>query len=101
MCILIAVLCLFLPELLATHFVGDHMEGAFSGVQTSMFSVVAPRKLLTVTTRHAASMVFYTDGSLIDVDAQGLHFIGLGRVVLDIRYRVRLVFLLRSLLLCL
>jgi hypothetical protein len=31
-----------------------------------MYSVVAPRELLTVTVRHAASMVFYTDGSLID-----------------------------------
>jgi hypothetical protein len=35
------------------------------------------------------------------MDAQGLHFIGLERVVLAKRYRVRLVFLLRSLLLCL
>jgi hypothetical protein len=31
-----------------------------------MYSVVAPRELLTVTTRYAASMIFYTDGSLID-----------------------------------
>jgi hypothetical protein len=36
-----------LPALLATHFVGDHMEGALSGVQTSMYSVMAPRELLT------------------------------------------------------
>jgi hypothetical protein len=42
------------------------MVGALSGVQTSIFSVVAPRELLTVTTRYAASMVPYTDGSLID-----------------------------------
>jgi hypothetical protein len=52
--------------LLATYFVGDHMERTLSGVQTSMYSVVAPRELLTVTTRYAASMVFYTDGSLIE-----------------------------------
>jgi hypothetical protein len=32
------------------------------------------------------------------MDAQDLHFIGLGRLVLAIRYRVRLVFLLRRLL---
>jgi hypothetical protein len=31
-----------------------------------MYSVVAPRQLLTVTTRYAASIVFYTDGSLIN-----------------------------------
>jgi hypothetical protein len=42
------------------------MEGTLSGVQTSMNSVVAPRELLMVTTRYAASMVFYTDGSFID-----------------------------------
>jgi hypothetical protein len=55
-----------LPALLATHFVGDHMERALSGVQTSMYSVVAPLELLTVTASYAASMVFYTDGYLID-----------------------------------
>jgi hypothetical protein len=44
------------------------MEGALSGVQASMYSVVAPRELLTrmVTTRYATSMIFYGDGSLID-----------------------------------
>jgi hypothetical protein len=31
-----------------------------------MYSVVAPRELLTVTPRYAASMVFCMDGSLID-----------------------------------
>jgi hypothetical protein len=31
-----------LPALLATHFVGDHMEGALFGVETSICSVVAP-----------------------------------------------------------
>jgi hypothetical protein len=75
--------------MMATHFVGDHIEGALSGVHSSMYSVVALQELLTV-----SSMVFYTD-------AQGLLFIGLGRSVLAIRYRVRLLFLLRSLLLCL
>jgi uncharacterized protein CbrC (UPF0167 family) len=46
--------------------VGDHIEEALSRVQTSMYSVMASRKLLAVTTTYAASMVFYTDGSLID-----------------------------------
>jgi hypothetical protein len=45
-----------LPALLATHFVGDKMKGAFSGFQTSMYSVLAPRQLLTVTTKYAASL---------------------------------------------
>jgi hypothetical protein len=40
------------------------MKGALSWVQASMYSVVAPRELLTV--RYAASMIFYTDGFLID-----------------------------------
>jgi hypothetical protein len=55
-----------LPALLATHFVGDHMEEALSRVQASMYSVLAPRELLMVTAKYATSMVFYTDGSLID-----------------------------------
>jgi hypothetical protein len=42
------------------------MEGALYGVQASMYSVVAPQELLTVMTRYATSMIFYTDGSLID-----------------------------------
>jgi hypothetical protein len=50
----------------ATHFVGDHMKGAFSRVQTSMYSVEAPQELLMVTARYAVSMVFYMYGSLID-----------------------------------
>jgi hypothetical protein len=33
--------------------------------QTLMYSVVAPRELLTVIARNAALMVFYTNGSLI------------------------------------
>jgi hypothetical protein len=50
-----------LPVLLATHFVGDNMEGALSGVQTSIYSVVA---LLELSMLHR--LFFYTDGSLID-----------------------------------
>jgi hypothetical protein len=87
--------------LLASHFVEDHMERALSGFQTSIYSVVAPRELLTVTARYAASMVFHTngtDGSLIDGCA-GFAFHQ--TEVLAIRYRDQLVFLLRSLLHCL
>jgi hypothetical protein len=72
-----------LPALLATHFVDDHMKKALTVVQTTMYLVVAPRELLTPTT----SMVFYTDGSLID---GCVLFIELKRVVLAIiRYRAR------------
>jgi hypothetical protein len=39
---------------------------ALSRAQTSMTLVVAPRELLTVTSRYTTSMVFYTDGSLVD-----------------------------------
>jgi hypothetical protein len=42
------------------------MEEALSGVQTSIYSVVAPRQLLTVTAMYATSMVFLTEDSLID-----------------------------------
>jgi hypothetical protein len=37
--------------------------------QTSMYSLVASCELLTGKPRYATSMVFYTDGSLIDVCA--------------------------------
>jgi hypothetical protein len=50
-----------LPTLL-----GDHMKRALTRIQISMYSMVAPRELLTVTARHGASIAFDTDGSLID-----------------------------------
>jgi hypothetical protein len=40
-----------LPAFLPTHFVGDHVEGVLSGVQTSMYSSVASQEMLTVTSR--------------------------------------------------
>jgi hypothetical protein len=56
-----------LPALLTTHFVDDHMLKAFSRVQTTMYSVLAPGELLTVTSN---IQVCYIDGflygSLID-----------------------------------
>jgi hypothetical protein len=48
-----------LPALLATLFLNDYME-------VSMYSQVAPQELLTVTSRNVTSLVFYTNGSLID-----------------------------------
>jgi hypothetical protein len=42
------------------------MELTLSVVQTSMHSFVTPRELLTVNFRYATTMVFYTNGSLID-----------------------------------
>jgi hypothetical protein len=65
-----------------------------------MYPVVGPRELLTVTARYAASIMFYTDGSLIDGCA-GFAFHWTREGDLAIGYRVRLVSLLRSLLLCL
>jgi hypothetical protein len=47
-------------------FCGWSYGEALSGVRTSVYSVVAPRELLTVTAKYAASMVFYTDGFLRD-----------------------------------
>jgi hypothetical protein len=47
-----------LSALLAIHFADDHMKKALFGVQKSMYSVVAPRELLKVTSRYATSMVF-------------------------------------------
>jgi hypothetical protein len=55
-----------LPTLLAAHFVDDLIEKALCRVKTSLYSVVAPRELLMVTTRYATWMIFYMGGSLID-----------------------------------
>jgi hypothetical protein len=53
-----------LPALLASHFVRDHMEEALSGVQTFIYSVVAPQELLTVTAVCFINGFLY--GGLID-----------------------------------
>jgi hypothetical protein len=37
-----------------------------ANVQEAMYSLVAPRELLTVTSGYGASGMFYTDGSLIE-----------------------------------
>jgi hypothetical protein len=42
------------------------MEKKLAYVQEAMYSLVAPHKLLTVTSRYGSSCIFYTDGSLIE-----------------------------------
>jgi hypothetical protein len=56
----------WLPTLLATHFVDDHMEKALSWVQTSMYSIVQQlRELLKEIFRYATSMVLLCAGFAI------------------------------------
>jgi hypothetical protein len=61
------------------------MEKKLANVQEVMYSLVAPRELLTVTSGYGASCIFYTNGSLIE-----------GCAGLDIRSKVRLVISLHS-----
>jgi hypothetical protein len=42
------------------------MEKKLANVQEAMYSLVAPRKLLTVTPEYGPSCIFYTDGSFIE-----------------------------------
>jgi hypothetical protein len=42
------------------------MEKKLANVQEAMYSLVALRELLTVTSGYGASCIFYTDGSLIE-----------------------------------
>jgi hypothetical protein len=42
------------------------MEEKLTNVQGAMYSLVAPRELLTVTSGYDASCIFYMDGSLIE-----------------------------------
>jgi hypothetical protein len=42
------------------------IEKKLANVQGAMYSLVAPRKLLTLTSGYGASCIFYTDGSLIE-----------------------------------
>jgi hypothetical protein len=55
-----------LPALLGTPLVDGHLEKKLANVQEAMYSLVAPRELLTVTSGYGLSCIFYTDGSLID-----------------------------------
>jgi hypothetical protein len=45
--------------------VDGHMEKKLANVQEAMYSLVAPRELMTVTSGYGASCIF-TDGSLIE-----------------------------------
>jgi hypothetical protein len=55
-----------LPALLGIPLVDGHMEKKLADVQGAMYSLVAPRELLTVTSGYDPSCIFYTDGSLIE-----------------------------------
>jgi hypothetical protein len=69
----------------------EHMKKKLANVQEAMYSLVAPCKLLTVTSRYGASCIFYTDGSWLRV-VRALLFIKWVWVDLAIRSQVRLVF---------
>jgi ribonuclease HI len=55
-----------LPALLGTPLVDEHMEKKLANIQGAMYSLVAPRELMLVTSEYGASCIFYTDGSLIE-----------------------------------
>jgi hypothetical protein len=55
------------------------MEKKLANVQEAMYSLVAPRDLLTVTSGYGPSCIFYTDGSLIERCAGfAVHQMGVG-----------------------
>jgi hypothetical protein len=53
-----------LPALLGTTLGDGQMEQKLP--KLAMYSLVAPRELLTVTSEYGPSCIFYTDGSLIE-----------------------------------
>jgi hypothetical protein len=68
-----------LPALLGTPLVDGNMEEKLANVQEAMYSLVAPRELLTVTSGFSPSCIFYTDGSLIEGCADfAVHQMGVG-----------------------
>jgi hypothetical protein len=42
------------------------MEKKLANTQEAMYSLVAPRELLSVTSGYGASCIYYTDGSLVE-----------------------------------
>jgi hypothetical protein len=48
-----------LPALLETPLIDEHMEKKLANIQEAMYSLVAPRELLTVTSGYGASCIFY------------------------------------------
>jgi hypothetical protein len=55
-----------LPALFGYPLVDGHMEKKLASVQEAMYSLVALRELLTVTSGYGPLCIFYTDGSLIE-----------------------------------
>jgi hypothetical protein len=58
-----------LSALLDTPLVDMHMENALAGVRDTMYPLLASRELSVVTSEYVESMVFHTDGSLIQGSA--------------------------------
>jgi hypothetical protein len=57
-----------LSAFLGTPLVDMHMENALAGIWDTMYPLVAPRELSVVTSQYVQSAVFYTDGSLIEIE---------------------------------
>jgi hypothetical protein len=55
-----------LPFILGTPLVAGQMEKKLANVYEAMYSLLAPRELLTVTSRYGPSCILFTDGSLIE-----------------------------------
>jgi hypothetical protein len=68
-----------LPALLGIPFVDGHMEKKLSNVQEAMYSLVAPRALLTVTAGYGSACIFQMDGPLIEgCSGFTIHKMGVG-----------------------
>jgi hypothetical protein len=48
---------LWIPALLGTPLVDEHMEKKLANIQGAMYSLVAPRELLTVTSEYGSSLI--------------------------------------------
>jgi ribonuclease HI len=68
-----------LPALVGTPLADGYMVKKLENAQEAMYSLVAPRELLTVTSGYGLSCIFYTDDSLIEGCAGfALHQMGVG-----------------------
>jgi hypothetical protein len=79
--------------------VDEHMEKKLANIQGAMYSLVAPRELLTVTSGNGASCIFIRMALWLRV-VRALLFIKWVWVDFGIRSQVRLVFSLLSWVLC-
>jgi hypothetical protein len=76
--------------------VDEHMEKKLANIEGAMYSLVAPRELLTVTSGYSASCIFVTNGSLIEgCTGFAVHQMGVDGFG-HIRSQVQLVFSLLS-----